>query len=336
MNHIADNQTWTDERVQALFAMPFSDLLYQAQTVHRENFAPNQVQKSRLVNIKTGGCPEDCKYCSQSIRYQTEVDASKLMKIEDVIADAKAAKKEGATRYCMGAAWRGPKPSHMESLCTMVSEVKSLGLETCMTLGLLNRDQAVRLKQAGLDFYNHNIDTSPEYYDQIITTRTFDDRLQTISYVREAGMKVCCGGILGMGESQQDRGRMLITLANMKHPPESVPINMLVPIPGTPLAEAQRVEPIEFVRTVAVARIMLPMSVLRLSAGRRSMSEELQALCFFAGANSIFVGDRLLTTDNVEYDHDEALFTKLGLEDMVSTANSSADQVDQYVQETAS
>ncbi len=332
MNHIADHQTWTGKGVQALFALPFNDLLYRAQTVHRENFAPNQVQKSRLVNIKTGGCPEDCKYCSQSIRYQTEVDASKLMRVEDVIADARAAKEEGATRYCMGAAWRGPKPSHMESLCTMISEVKSLGLETCMTLGLLNRDQAVRLKQAGLDFYNHNVDTSPEYYDQIITTRTFEDRLQTIGYVREAGMKVCCGGILGMGESQRDRGSMLMVLANMEHPPESVPINMLVPIPGTPLAEAQQVEPIEFVRTVAVARIMLPKSVLRLSAGRRSMSEELQALCFFAGANSIFVGDRLLTTDNVEYDHDEALFTKLGLEDMQPSTGSS---VDQLARETA-
>ncbi len=336
MNQIADKQTWSDKVVQALFAMPFNDLLYQAQTVHRENFAPNQVQKSRLVNIKTGGCPEDCKYCSQSIRYQTEVDASKLMKVEDVIADAKAAKEEGATRYCMGAAWRGPKPSHMESLCTMISEVKLLGLETCMTLGLLNRDQAVRLKQAGLDFYNHNVDTSPEYYDQVITTRTFEDRLQTIGYVREAGMKVCCGGILGMGESQQDRGSMLMVLANMEHPPESVPINMLVPIPGTPLAKAQQVEPIEFVRTVAVARIMLPKSVLRLSAGRRSMSEELQALCFFAGANSIFVGDRLLTTDNVEYDHDEALFAKLGLEDMLPSTSGSAVNVDRYPQEVVS
>lgn len=336
MHQIADNQTWTDKGVQALFAMPFNDLLYRAQTVHRENFAPNQVQKSRLVNIKTGGCPEDCKYCSQSIRYQTDIDASKLMKVEDVVADARAAKEEGATRYCMGAAWRGPKPSHMESLCTMISEVKSLGLETCMTLGLLNRDQAVRLKQAGLDFYNHNVDTSPEYYDQIITTRTFEDRLQTIGYVREAGMKVCCGGILGMGESQQDRGSMLMVLANMEHPPESVPINMLVPIPGTPLAEAQQIEPIEFVRTVAVARIMLPKSVLRLSAGRRSMSEELQALCLFAGANSIFVGDRLLTTDNVEYDHDEALFAKLGLEDMLPTTGDSIEHADQYAREAAS
>ena len=322
MKNIQDNQKWTADKVKSLFDLPFNDLLYRAQTVHRENFAPNEVQKSRLVNIKTGGCPEDCKYCSQSIRYQTEVEVSGLMKVEDVIADAKAAKRDGATRYCMGAAWRGPKPSHMDNLCSMITEVKALGMETCMTLGLLDQSQAVRLKQAGLDYYNHNVDTSPEYYEQIITTRTFEDRLETINHVREAGMKVCCGGILGMGESEQDRGSMLAVLANMKHHPESVPINMLVPIPGTPLGEAKKVEPIDFVRTIAVARIMLPGSVLRLSAGRRSMSEELQALCFFAGANSIFVGDRLLTTDNVEYDHDEALFAKLGLEDMVPADNS--------------
>ncbi len=309
-------QTWSESEVQALFELPFSDLLYQAQTVHRQSFEPNQVQKSRLVNIKTGGCPEDCKYCSQSIRYSTEVEPSKLMSIEAVIADAKSAKADGASRYCMGAAWRGPKPSHMDKLCTMISEVKALGLETCMTLGLLNQDQAMQLKAAGLDYYNHNVDTSPEYYQEIITTRTFEDRLQTIDYVREAGMKVCCGGILGMGESQQDRGSMLRVLANMEEPPESVPINVLVPIPGTPLENAKPVEPIEFVRTIAVARIMLPKSVLRLSAGRRTMSEELQALCFFAGANSIFVGDRLLTTDNIEYDHDSALFSKLGIEEM--------------------
>lgn len=335
MVYFPDNQTWTEARVQALFDLPFNDLLYQAQTVHRQNFEPNQVQKSRLVNIKTGGCPEDCKYCSQSIRYQTEVDVSKLMKVEDVVADATSAKNDGATRYCMGAAWRGPKPSHMDSLCAMISEVKAIGLETCMTLGLLDRAQADRLKEAGLDYYNHNVDTSPEYYDQVITTRTFEDRLQTLRHVREAGMKVCCGGILGMGESQQDRGSMLAVLANMDHQPESVPINVLVPIPGTPLAQARKVEPIEFVRTVAVARIMLPGSVLRLSAGRSSMSEELQALCFFAGANSIFVGDRLLTTDNVEYDHDEALFAKLGLEDMLPTLSHSTDMNANRTGETA-
>ena len=311
-----DKSFWTDSQVQSLFDLPFNDLLYRAQTVHRQNFDPNQVQKSRLVNIKTGGCPEDCKYCSQSIRYSTAVDPSKLMSIEEVIADAQSAKADGATRYCMGAAWRSPPSSQMGKLCTMVSEVKALGLETCMTLGLLDREQAVQLRTAGLDYYNHNVDTSPEYYREIITTRTFEDRLQTIEYVREAGMKVCCGGILGMGESSQDRGSMLRVLANMDVPPESVPINLLVPIPGTPLQNAQAVEPLDFVRTIAVARIMLPKSVLRLSAGRRTMSEELQALCFFAGANSIFVGDRLLTTDNVEYDHDTALFRKLGLQGM--------------------
>ncbi len=316
MGQAIDKQTWSKSDTLALFDLPFSELLYQAQTVHRQNFVPNQVQKSRLVNIKTGGCPEDCKYCSQSIRYSTEVEPSKLMSIEAVIADAKSAKADGASRYCMGAAWRGPKASHMEKLCTMISEVKALGLETCMTLGLLNLEQASQLKAAGLDYYNHNVDTSPEFYGEIISTRTFEDRLQTIDYVREAGMKVCCGGILGMGESQRDRASMLRVLANMDEPPESVPINMLVPIPGTPLQNARQVEPLDFVRTIAVARIMLPKSVLRLSAGRRTMSEELQALCFFAGANSIFVGDRLLTTDNVEYDHDSALFDKLGITDM--------------------
>ena len=316
MTQTIDKQTWTASAAQELFELPFSELLYQAQTVHRHNFVPNQVQKSRLVNIKTGGCPEDCKYCSQSIRYSTEVEPSKLMSLEAVIADAKSAKADGASRYCMGAAWRGPKPSHMEKLCAMISEVKALGLETCMTLGMLNEAQAQQLQAAGLDYYNHNVDTSPEYYQDIITTRTFEDRLQTIDYVRQAGMKVCCGGILGMGESQQDRCSMLRVLANMEEPPESVPINMLVPIPGTPLENAKHVEPLEFVRTIAVARIMLPKSVLRLSAGRRTMSEELQALCFFAGANSIFVGDRLLTTDNVEYDHDAVLFDKLGIVDM--------------------
>ncbi len=312
-----ESQKWSASEVQALFDLPFSELLYQAQTVHRQYFAPNEVQKSRLVNIKTGGCPEDCKYCSQSIRYATEVQPSKLMSVEAVIADAKSAKADGASRYCMGAAWRGPKARHMDQLCEMIGEVKALGMETCMTLGLLDRDQAMQLKQAGLDYYNHNVDTSPEYYDKIITTRTFEDRLQTIGYVREAGMKVCCGGILGMGETQQDRGSMLRALANLEEPPESVPINMLVPIPGTPLEGANKVEPLEFIRTIAVARIMLPKSVLRLSAGRRTMSEELQAMCFFAGANSIFVGDRLLTTDNVEYDHDAALFDKLGIVEML-------------------
>ena len=316
MIQVVDKRFWSKQQVQELFDLPFSDLMFQAQTVHRQNFNANQVQKSRLVNIKTGGCPEDCKYCSQSIRYTTGVSPSKLMKLEDLVNDAKLAKADGATRYCMGAAWRGPQGSHMDSLCSMIKEVKSLGMETCMTLGLLTREQAMTLKNAGLDYYNHNIDTSPEYYQEIITTRTFEDRLQTIEHVRQVGMKVCCGGILGMGETQADRGSMLRVLANLDEPPESVPINMLVPIPGTPLADKTDVEPLDFVRTIAVARVLLPRSMLRLSAGRRSMSEELQTLCFLAGANSIFVGDRLLTTDNVEYDDDMALLRKLGLEEM--------------------
>ena len=296
--------------------MPFSDLLFRAQTVHRDNFPSNRVQKSRLVNIKTGGCPEDCKYCSQSIRYNTEVQPSKLMSVESVLADARQAKSDGATRYCMGAAWRGPQSSHMDALCEMIQEVKSLGMETCMTLGLLSREQAVTLKEAGLDYYNHNIDTSPEFYNEIITTRTFEDRLKTLENVRVAGMKVCCGGILGMGETQADRGKMLMALANLPQYPESVPINKLVPIPGTPLGDAEEVHPLDFVRTIAAARIMMPKAMLRLSAGRRSMSDELQALCFLAGANSIFVGDRLLTTNNVEEQLDDALFEKLGIEGM--------------------
>ncbi len=326
MTHLKSKQAWSAAEVQTLFALSFNDLLYRAQTVHRQHFIANQVQKSRLVNIKTGGCPEDCKYCSQSIRYATDVEASELMSVEEVMVQAKSAKADGATRYCMGAAWRGPKGRHMDQLCSMIGEVKALGLETCMTLGLLEREQATRLKEAGLDYYNHNIDTSPEYYGKVITTRKFEDRLRTLEYVREAGIKVCCGGILGMGETAQDRASMLRVLANMETPPESVPINMLVPIPGTPLQETKQVEPIEFVRTIAVARIMLPNSVLRLSAGRRTMSEELQALCFLAGINSIFVGGRLLTTDNVEYDEDAALFEKLGIDDMVPDAPSSPKQ----------
>ena len=316
MEKNSSSEKWNEAQVEALFAMPFSDLLFRAQTVHRDNFPCNRVQKSRLVNIKTGGCPEDCKYCSQSIRYNTEVQPSKLMSVESVLADARQAKSDGATRYCMGAAWRGPQSSHMDALCEMIQEVKSLGMETCMTLGLLSHEQAVTLKEAGLDYYNHNIDTSPEFYNEIITTRTFEDRLKTLENVRNAGMKVCCGGILGMGETQADRGRMLMALANLPQYPESVPINKLVPIPGTPLGDAEEVHPLDFVRTIAAARIMMPKAMLRLSAGRRSMSDELQALCFLAGANSIFVGDRLLTTNNVEEQLDDALFEKLGIEGM--------------------
>ncbi len=309
---------WSLEQIDALFELPFSDLLYRAHSVHRRHFDPNRVQRSKLVNIKTGGCPEDCKYCSQSIRYSTDVSPSKLMRVEDVVADAQASKAQGATRYCMGAAWRSPKPRHMPALCAMIREVRELGLETCMTLGMLDSESARQLGEAGLDYYNHNIDTSPEFYGEIITTRSFDDRLETLEHVRAAGIKVCCGGILGMGETRGDRMRMLHVLANLNPQPESVPVNMLVSIPGTPLADAEPVAPLEFVRVIGAARILMPKSDLRLSAGRRSMSEELQALCYFAGANSIFVGDRLLTTDNTERGRDDALFEALGVEPMES------------------
>lgn len=336
MEHKNQNSRSFANRAAELFSLPFNDLLFQAHRVHRKYFDPNQIQKSRLINIKTGGCPEDCKYCSQSIRYKTEVAPSKLMKVEAVIADAKAAKAEGATRYCMGAAWRNPQTSHMETLCSIVREVKEMGLETCMTLGMLSRDQARMLKSAGLDYYNHNIDTSPEYYGQIISTRKFEDRLETLRCVRQAGIKVCCGGILGLGETQMDRASMIGVLAGMDVPPESVPMNMLVAIPGTPLEGQSAIDPIEFVRTIAAARIMLPNSMLRLSAGRRSMTEELQALCFFAGANSIFVGDRLLTTDNVEHDDDAALFSRLGIQDMPLDADQVSLEIAEIPQQSRS
>jgi len=304
---------WTRETARAVYEQPFNDLLFQAQTIHRRHFDPNRVQKSTLANIKTGGCAEDCAYCSQSSRYDTGLTASKLMAVQGVIAQAEAARDAGATRYCMGAAWRSPKGRDMDALCAMVSGVKALGLETCMTLGMLDDEQVVQLRDAGLDYYNHNIDTSERYYDSVITTRTFQDRLDTLARVRDAGMKVCCGGIVGMGEADGDRVDMLVTLATLPRHPESVPVNMLVPIPGTPMGDLPPLDPIEFVRTIATARIMMPRSYVRLSAGRKEMSDELQALCFFAGANSIFAGDKLLTTGNNELDRDEALFAKLGL-----------------------
>ncbi len=307
---------WTREEAEALYNAPFNDLLFQAHSVHRQFFDPNQVQKSRLLNIKTGGCPEDCAYCSQSSHYNTGLGASKLMDIDKVVEEAKAAKAVGATRYCMGAAWRSPKGRDMDALCEMVGRVKDLGLETCMTLGMLSDDDVTSLKDAGLDYYNHNIDTSERYYEKIITTRSFAERIETLEKVRAAGMKVCCGGIVGMGEENIDRIDMLLTLTNLPAHPESVPINMLVPIPGTPLGHVPKLDPIEFVRTIATARILMPQSFVRLSAGRGDMSEEMQALCFFAGANSVFVGDKLLTTENTEGDDDEALFAKLGLQDL--------------------
>jgi biotin synthase len=307
-------KAWTQAEAAALYEMPFNDLLFRAQTVHRENFDPNRVQLSRLLSIKTGGCPEDCAYCSQSVHHESGLTASKLMEVENVIAEARKARDAGATRYCMGAAWRNPKARDMDAIVAMVKGVKALGMETCMTLGMLDRAQSEQLSDAGLDYYNHNIDTSERYYNEIITTRSFDDRLLTLEHVRASGMKVCCGGILGMGEQATDRIDMLTTLANLPQHPESVPINMLIPIAGTPLADATPIEPIDFVRTIALARIMMPRSYVRLSAGRTAMTDEMQALCFFAGANSIFVGDVLLTAENPGNDKDMDLFRRLGLQ----------------------
>ncbi|HEU4824890.1 MAG TPA: biotin synthase BioB [Dongiaceae bacterium] len=304
---------WSVAEAEALFALPFNDLVFRAQTVHRAHFPANQVQLSTLLSIKTGGCPEDCAYCPQAARYDTGVEAQKLMVLEAVVAEARRAKEAGASRYCMGAAWREPKDRDLDAVCDMVEGVKALGLETCMTLGMLTGAQARRLKDAGLDYYNHNIDTSPEYYGEIITTRTYQERLDTLAHVRDAGMKVCCGGIVGMGESARDRAGMLATLANLPEHPESVPINMLVQVHGTPLDGTGKLDPLEFVRTIAAARIMMPKSMVRLSAGREEMSDELQALCFLAGANSIFCGPKLLTTPNPGRDHDRDLFDRLGL-----------------------
>ncbi|WP_286291620.1 biotin synthase BioB [Methylomarinovum tepidoasis] len=304
---------WSREEILALFDEPFNDLLFQAQTVHRRHFDPNEVQVSTLLSIKTGGCPEDCAYCPQSGRYETGLERESLLPLDAVVEAARAAKAKGATRFCMGAAWRAPKDRDIEQVAEMVAQVKSLGLETCMTLGMLTADQARRLRQAGLDYYNHNLDTSPEYYPQIISTRTYEDRLRTLEHVREAGMAVCCGGIVGMGEDREDRAGLLQQLANLPKHPESVPINLLVQVEGTPLHGREALDPIEFVRTVAVARILMPASRVRLSAGRGDMSDEMQALCFLAGANSVFYGEKLLTTDNPEADADRRLFERLGL-----------------------
>lgn len=304
---------WTAQEVASLFAMPFNDLLFEAQRVHRLHFNPNEVQVSTLLSIKTGACPEDCKYCPQSARYDTGLEKERLLEVEKVIQRAKEAKEAGSTRFCMGAAWRNPKERDMPYVIKMVEEVKKLGLETCMTLGMLTRDQALALKQAGLDYYNHNLDTSPEFYGDIITTRTYQDRLNTLENVRSAGMNVCSGGIVGMGESASDRAGLLIQLANLPEQPQSVPINMLVKVEGTPLDKVDDLEPFEFVRTIAVARIMMPASHVRLSAGRENMNEQMQALCFMAGANSIFYGCKLLTTSNPETNEDVRLFNKLGI-----------------------
>jgi biotin synthase len=307
---------WTRAEVRALFALPFPELMFRAAGVHRENFDPTEVQISTLLSIKTGGCPEDCGYCPQSAQYDTGVKAEKLMGLDAVLSEAAAAKASGASRFCMGAAWRSPKDRDLDNVCAMVEGVKALGLETCVTLGMLEAEQARRLKDSGLDYYNHNLDTSPEFYGTIITTRTYQDRLDTLEHVRDAGIHVCCGGIVGMGEGLEDRVGMIATLANLPVHPESVPINMLVQVEGTPLADVQKLDPLDFVRTIAVARITMPASMVRLSAGREDMSEETQALCFLAGANSIFYGPKLLTTPNPERDRDMALLDKLGLRPM--------------------
>lgn len=312
----SEKQVVSREEADAIYNQPFMDLLFQAHTVHRTNFDPNQVQRSKLLSIKTGGCAEDCAYCSQSARNGATLSASKLMEVEKVLSEARKAKESGASRYCMGAAWRSPKDRDMEVLEAMVQGVKDMGMETCMTLGMLEDDQVHRLKSAGLDYYNHNIDTSERYYSEIITTRTFADRISTLNRVREAGIKVCAGGIVGMGEQQMDRVDMLLSLASLDEHPDSVPINMLIPIENTPMADVQKLDPIEFVRTIALARILMPRSHVRLSAGRTDMSDELQAMCFFAGANSIFVGDTLLTADNPGEDKDALLFDKLGISAM--------------------
>lgn len=324
MTFIPDNETgvtgkvdvrhdWTEVEATSLLQTPLNDLVFHAQGLHRQYFDPNTVQLSTLLNIKTGGCPEDCAYCPQSAHYQTGIKAQPLMDIETVKNAARQARAHGATRFCMGAAWRSPKDRDLDQVIEMIAVVKSLGLETCATLGMLTKDQACRLKEEGLDFYNHNIDSSPEFYAGIISTRDYADRLQTLEAVRTAGMRVCCGGIVGMGERTTDRARMLMVLANMPQHPESVPINLLVRVEGTPLADMAAVDPFDMVRMIATARIMMPASYIRLSAGRAEMNDELQALCYLAGANSIFYGEKLLTTENPDTARDRKLFTRLGL-----------------------
>ncbi|RKZ94068.1 MAG: biotin synthase BioB [Gammaproteobacteria bacterium] len=315
---------WTVEEVEALYALSFADLMFRAQTSHRQNFDPNAVQVSTLLSIKTGGCAEDCGYCPQSVHHESAVKAEPLMPLDKVLENAAHAKETGASRFCMGAAWRNLKDRDLERVADMVTGVKDMGLETCVTLGMLEDHQAKRLKEAGLDYYNHNLDTSPEFYGDVISTRTYQDRLDTLSYVRDADINVCSGGIVGMGENDEDRAGMLVGLANMLSHPQSVPINLLVKVEGTPLAENDDIDPLEFVRTIAVARLMMPKSFVRLSAGRESMSDELQAMCFLAGANSIFYGDKLLTTDNPDTDHDQQLFSRLGINTVIGEHSASA------------
>ena len=313
MSESLTRHDWSLDEIRGLFALPFNDLVFRAQGVHREHFDPNQVQVSTLLSIKTGACSEDCGYCSQSAKYDTGLEREKLLPLDEVVTAAQAAKDKGANRFCMGAAWRNPTDRNLDKVIEMIQAVRDLGMQTCVTLGMLTDLQARRLRDAGLDYYNHNLDTSPEFYGNVITTRTFQDRLDTLQHVRDAGINVCSGGILGMGESSTDRARMLQELVNLPEHPQSVPINMLVQVEGTPLFGAEQLDPLEFVRSIAVARILMPKSYVRLSAGRTEMSDELQALCFLAGANSIFYGERLLTTDNPAADHDRELFERLGL-----------------------
>ncbi len=320
---------WTEQEVRALFELPMNDLLFQAQTVHRQHFNPNEVQVSTLLSIKTGSCPEDCKYCPQSAHYNTGLEKQRLMEVEAVLNKAKQAKESGSTRFCMGAAWKHPTDRDMPYVIEMIKGVKAMGLETCMTLGMLKESQAGQLAEAGLDYYNHNLDTSPEFYDKIITTRTYEDRLNTLQHVRDSGMKICSGGILGMGETAKDRYGLLMQLANLPQQPESVPINMLVKVQGTPLENVDDLDPLEFIRTIAVARIMMPKSHVRLSAGREQMSDELQSMAFFAGANSIFYGECLLTTPNPETNRDLQLFKRLGIRPEQRIEDSDADQEQQ-------
>jgi biotin synthase len=304
---------WTVDEIETLFELPFNDLVYRAQGVHRAHFDPNKVQLSTLLSIKTGGCPEDCGYCSQSAHHDAKVKAEKLMDVEAVLSEARLAKAAGSTRYCMGAAWRSPKDRDLDKVCQMIEGVREMGMETCVTLGMLTPEQVARLNDSGLDYYNHNIDTSEEFYGEVITTRTYQDRLDTLAHVRDAGINVCCGGIVGMGESRRDRAGMVLTLANLPQHPESVPINMLMKISGTPAQGSDDLDAFEFIRTIAVARITMPESFVRLSAGREAMNDQTQAFCFMAGANSIFVGPKLLTTNNPAPDRDAALFDRLGL-----------------------
>lgn len=313
----SSNKQWSIAEIKELYELPLNDLLFQAHSVHRANHNPNALEFAKLLSIKTGACPEDCGYCSQSGHYKTGLEKERLMSVDEVLKKAQEAKDEGAKRFCMGAAWRCPPDKAMTELSQMIQGVKALGLETCMTLGMLNKEQACSLKDAGLDFYNHNIDTSPSYYEKVVTTRQFSDRLDTLNNVREAGINICCGGILGLGETREDRIEFLHTLVNLPTPPESVPINRLIPVEGTPLAKTEQVEGLELVRTIATARILMPKSMVRLTAGRTAMSDELQALCYFAGANSVFIGDKLLTEENPQFCKDKTLFNKLGLTELV-------------------